>query len=33
MVSTNPTANLSGRARRLVMDGLLSKTNAAKAHE
>ena len=33
MVTTNPTAHLSGLARRLVMDGLLDETEATKAHE
>jgi type IV pilus assembly protein PilB len=33
MVTTNPTAHLSGLARRLVMDGLLDEAEAAKAHE
>ncbi len=33
MVTTNPTAHLSGLARRLVMDGLLDEAEATKAHE
>jgi type IV pilus assembly protein PilB len=33
MATTNPTVNLSGLARRLVMDGLLSEDEAAQAHE
>jgi len=33
MVTPNPTAHLSGLARRLVMDGLLDETEATKAHE
>ena len=33
MVTTNPTAHLSGLARRLVMDGLLDDAEATKAHE
>jgi type IV pilus assembly protein PilB len=33
MATPNPTGNLSGLARRLVMDGLLDETVAAKAHE
>ncbi len=33
MATPNPTVNLSGLARRLVMDGLLEETVAAKAHE
>ena len=33
MATTNPTAHLSGLARRLVMDGLLNENEAATAHE
>ncbi|NNJ93254.1 MAG: type IV-A pilus assembly ATPase PilB [Halobacteria archaeon] len=33
MATTNPTVNLSGLARRLVMDGLLSEDEATAAHE
>jgi type IV pilus assembly protein PilB len=33
MATTNPTMNLSGLARRLVMDGLLNEEEAGKAHE
>ncbi len=33
MVTTNPTAHLSGLARRLVVDGLLDESEATKAHE
>ena len=33
MATINPTANLSGLARRLVMDGLLDEEEASKAHE
>jgi len=33
MATINPTVHLSGLARRLVMDGLLEETEAAKAHE
>ena len=33
MATTNPTVNLSGLARRLVMDGLLNEEEAGKAHE
>ncbi|MDH3980411.1 MAG: type IV-A pilus assembly ATPase PilB [Gammaproteobacteria bacterium] len=33
MATPNPTVNLSGLARRLVMDGLLEEAVAAKAHE
>jgi type IV pilus assembly protein PilB len=33
MATPNPTVNLSGLARRLVMDGLLDESVAAKAHE
>ncbi len=33
MASTNPTVNLNGLARRLVMDGLLSEDDATQAHE
>ena len=33
MATTNPTVNLSGLARRLVMDGLLNEEEAAKANE
>ena len=33
MATTNPTVNLSGLARRLVMDGLLSEDEATSAHE
>jgi len=33
MATTNPTVNLSGLARRLVMDGLLNEEEASKAHE
>ena len=33
MATTNPTAHLSGLARRLVMDGLLDESEATKAHE
>lgn len=33
MATTNPTAHLSGLARRLVMDGLLDQSEATKAHE
>ncbi len=33
MATTNPTVNLSGLARRLVMDGLLSEDDATSAHE
>ena len=33
MATTNPTAHLSGLARRLVMDGLLAEAEAAKAQE
>jgi len=33
MATTNPTAHLSGLARRLVMDGLLDEAEATKAHE
>jgi len=33
MATINPTVHLSGLARRLVMDGLLDETEAAKAHE
>jgi type IV pilus assembly protein PilB len=33
MATTNPTMNLSGLARRLVMDGLLNEEEASKAHE
>ncbi len=33
MATPNPTVNLSGLARRLVMDGLLDEAVAAKAHE
>jgi type IV pilus assembly protein PilB len=33
MATPNPTVNLSGLARRLVMDGLLEESVAAKAHE
>ena len=33
MATINPTVNLSGLARRLVMDGLLNEDEAAKAHE
>ncbi|MEZ5542478.1 MAG: type IV-A pilus assembly ATPase PilB [Pseudomonadota bacterium] len=33
MATPNPTVNLSGLARRLVMDGLLDETEATKAHE
>ena len=33
MATINPTANLSGLARRLVMDGLLNEEEASKAHE
>jgi type IV pilus assembly protein PilB len=33
MASVNPTVNLSGLARRLVMDGLLDEIEASKAHE
>ena len=33
MATTNPTARLSGLARRLVMDGLLDESEATKAHE
>ena len=33
MATTNPTVNLSGLARRLVMDGLLSEEEVSKAHE
>ena len=33
MATTNPTVNLSGLARRLVMDGLLNEEEVSKAHE
>jgi len=33
MATVNPTVHLSGLSRRLVMDGLLDETEAAKAHE
>ena len=33
MATINPTVNLSGLARRLVMDGLLSEDDATAAHE
>jgi len=33
MATTNPTAHLSGLARRLVMDGLIDEAEATKAHE
>ena len=33
MASVNPIVNLSGLARRLVMDGLIDETEATKAHE
>ena len=33
MATINPTAHLSGLARRLVMDGLLAEAEAAKAQE
>jgi type IV pilus assembly protein PilB len=33
MATTNPTVNLSGLARRLVMDGLLEEGDAVKAHD
>ena len=33
MATPNPTVNLSGLARRLVMDGLIDENEATKAHE